>query len=131
MTMPQKLGAFFIMTDPEQELEQLKQQLYAKIQVTQKPEQPPSEGDLLKYSQLSTYQAHQRLRYQTGQRLMDEKREQIAQSLKTALNALENAHTLMNSSGLDKSHYELSFAICDAMTAIQEGCDRLADGVDE
>jgi hypothetical protein len=52
------------MADP---LEQLKQQLYAKIQATSEPEQPLFEANLLKPSQLPTYQAHQRLRQQTEQ----------------------------------------------------------------
>lgn len=53
------------MTDFPQDLEQLKQALYAKIQATQKPEQPLSDLDLLKRSELPTYEAHQNLRHQT------------------------------------------------------------------
>ena len=46
------------------DLEQLKQQLYAKIQ----PTASPSEIDSLKYSQLPEYEAHQRLKHQAEQR---------------------------------------------------------------
>lgn len=56
---------------------------------------------------------------------------EVEESLKTALPWLENAYALMNSNGFDKSHHELYVAVCDAMTAVQEGCDRLTDGVDE
>ena len=52
------------MTDP---LEELKQQLYAKIQ----PQKSPSEIDHLKYSQLPQYQSHQRLRRQIQENLSD------------------------------------------------------------
>ena len=49
------------------DIEQLKQQLYEKIQTSSKPEEPLSDLDLLKYSQLPAYQAHQKLRQQTEQ----------------------------------------------------------------
>jgi hypothetical protein len=55
---------------------------------------------------------------------------QIEESLKTALPWLEQAYCLMNSNRLDKSHTELYTAICDAMTACQEACERITDTPD-
>ncbi len=49
------------------DIEQLKQQLYEKIQASSKPEEPLSDLERLKYSQLPAYQAHQRLKQQTEQ----------------------------------------------------------------
>ncbi len=53
------------MTDLPQDLEQLKQQLYVKIQANAKPEQPPSDVEMLKYSELPSCQSHQNLKQQT------------------------------------------------------------------
>ncbi len=55
---------------------------------------------------------------------------EIAESLKTALPWLEQAYCLMNSNRLDKSHTELYTAICDAMTACQDACERIEDAPD-
>lgn len=52
------------MADFPKELEQLKKELYAKIQATQKPDQPLSDLDLLKHSELSIHEAHKKLRHQ-------------------------------------------------------------------
>lgn len=59
-----------------------------------------------------------------------EAKAQIEESLKTALPWLEQAYCLMNSNRLDKSHTELYTAICDAMTACQEACERIDDTPD-
>ena len=56
---------------------------------------------------------------------------EVEESLKSALPWLENAYALMNSNGLDKSHRQLYTAVCDAMTAAQEGCSRAYDAPDE
>ncbi len=59
-----------------------------------------------------------------------EAKAEILESLKTALPWLEQAYCLMNSNRLDKSHTELYTAICDAMTACQEACERIEDAPD-
>ncbi len=59
-----------------------------------------------------------------------EAKAEILESLKTALPWLEQAYCLMNSNRLDKSHTELYTAICDAMTACQEACERITDTPD-
>lgn len=43
-------------------LDDLKQQLQAKLQANTKPDKPLTKEDLLKRSEVPTYQAHQRLR---------------------------------------------------------------------
>lgn len=44
------------------DLNELKQQLYAKIQANSKPEKPLTQEDLLKNDEIPQYQSHQRLR---------------------------------------------------------------------
>lgn len=55
---------------------------------------------------------------------------QVDLALQTALPWLEQAYCLMNSNRLDKRYSQLYTAICDAMTATQEACERIEDTPD-
>ncbi len=129
------------MTDP---LEQLKQDLYAKIQATCKPEEPPSDIDLLKYSQLPEYQAHQKLRQQTEQRWKqapmqgaipfttpdEEHIEIVSDALLDALDRLTFAHHLLENTGISKTHTALFTAVCDGLNATSQAIERSSDAPD-
>ncbi len=123
------------------DLENLKQQLYAKIQKNSEQEKPLTDADLVKHSELPTYQAHQNLRQQTFEQWQHcpiqgaipkplSELDEVEAALKTALPWLEQAYCLMNSNRLDKRYAELYVAVCDAMTATQEACDRINDAPD-
>jgi hypothetical protein len=127
------------------DLEQLKQQLHAKIQATSKLEQPPSEIDLLKYLQLPEYQAHQNQKKQTEQQWQqapiqgvvptvpsDESHlEIVADALIDALDRLAFAHHLLESTKLSKSHTALFTAVCDGLNAASEAVERCTDAPDD
>ena len=127
------------------ELEQLKQQLYAKIQATAKPEQPLSDVDLLKPSQLPTYQTHQNLKRQTERQWKqmpmqgaipsvpsDESHlETVTDALLEAIERLTFAHHLLEGTGLSKSHTELYTAVCDGLNATSEAIERCGDAPDD
>lgn len=124
------------------ELEDLKQQLYAKIQASQTHEQPPSEIDLLKYSQLPTYQAHQRLRLQAQQQWMESPQQgaipapanplyEVEEGLKIALPHLKEAYARAEKSGVKETNYELLQALGDALTACTDALERIDDAPDE
>jgi hypothetical protein len=129
------------MTDP---LEQLKQDLYAKIQATCKPEQPPSEIDLLKYSQLPEYQAHQQLKQQTQQQWKqapmqgaipfttpdEEHIEIVSDALLDALDRLTFSCHLLENTKLSKTHTALFTAVCDALNATNQAIERCSDAPD-
>jgi hypothetical protein len=53
------------------DLDDLKQRLYAKLQVNSTPEKPLIQEDLLKRSEMPTYQAHQRLRQEIEQQRLN------------------------------------------------------------
>ena len=127
------------------DLEQLKQQLYAKIQATPKPEQPPSDVERLKHSQLPTYQAHQNLKRQTERQWKqtpmqgavpsspsDESHiETIRDALLDALERLTFAHHILESTGLSKTHTALFTVVCDGLNATNEAIERCSDAPDE
>jgi hypothetical protein len=127
------------------DLEQLKQQLYAKIQATAKPEQPPSDVDLLKRSQLPTYQAHQSLKRQTERQWQqtpmqgaipfipsDESHiETITDALLDAIDRLTFAHHVLESTGLSKTHTALLTAVADGLNATNEAIERCTDAPDD
>jgi hypothetical protein len=127
------------------DLEQLKQQLYAKIQATAKPEQPLSDVDLLKHSQLPIYQAHQNLKRQTERQWQqtpmqgaipsvpsDESHlETVMDALLDAIERLTFAHHILESTGLSKSHTALFTAVADGLNATNEAIERCSDAPDE
>jgi hypothetical protein len=127
------------------DLEQLKQQLYAKIQASSKPGQPLSDLDLLKPSQLPAYQAHQHLRQQTEQHWKrslcqgavssipsDESHvEIVTDALLDALDRLTFAHHLLENTGLSRTHTALFTAVCDALNSASEAIERCCDVPDE
>ncbi len=130
------------MTDP---LEQLKQDLYVKIQATCKPEQPPSEIDSLKYSQLPEYQSHQRLKQQTQQQWKqapmqgaipsilsnEEHIEIVSDALLDALDRLTFSCHLLENTKLSKTHTALFEAVCDALNATNQAIERCSDAPDD
>jgi hypothetical protein len=127
------------------DLEQLKQQLHAKIQATSKPETPPSEVERLKYSQLPEYQAHQELRQQTEQRWKqapmqgaipstpsnEEHIEIVTDALLDALDRLTFVHHLLESTGISKTHTALFEAVCDGLNATSQAIERCTDAPDD
>ena len=124
------------------DLEQLKQQLLAKLQASGKPKQPPSDLDLLKPSQLPTYQAHQELRRQTEQQWKrsplqgaipsnEDHIEIVTDALLDALDRLTFAHHLLENTGVAKTHTALFTAVCDALNATSEAIERCSDAPDE
>ena len=127
------------------DLEQLKQQLYAKLQKSIKPEEPLSDLDLLKPSQLPAYQAQQNLRQQTEPQWKrspsqgaipsvpsDEDHIAIVtDALLDALDRLTFADCLLQNTGLSKSHTALFTAVCDGLNATNEAIERCSDAPDE
>jgi hypothetical protein len=127
------------------DLELLKQQLYAKIQATAKPETPPSEVERLKYSQLPEYQAHQNLKRQTEQRWKqvpmqgaipstpgdEEHIEIVSDALLDALDRLTFAHHILENTGISKTHTALFTAVCDGLNATNQAIERCTDTPDD
>jgi hypothetical protein len=125
------------MTDP---LEQLKQQLYTKIQATCKPEETPTDIERLKYSQLPEYQAHQELKQQTQQQWRQKPMQGAI--IKQSPCTPAYFHSLLEDLTLAQSHLEaansfncllqdntpeLASNIADALTACQEALAILND----
>jgi hypothetical protein len=96
-------------------------QIRKSLQVVISPEDATMNPNLT-----ANLRADRELRAKVEQQALTE----VSENLKTALSWLENAHCLMNSNHLDKSHAQLYTAICDAVTACKEGLDHIDDQPD-